>query len=287
MPIDISFLDPVPLPEGFRIGYRKKGTSDAYVYAEFAGGGSPLTIDEVENYEDYEGTIESVCSGFFSAPVAWATDQYRTTWEVRDIWFDCAGEVCDGPAIFCVTFSVRRESDNALIFGYNFDGVNRIRTGHMPTLVDGVNYILEAEWAADITKTNFDYTFLTGNSTSNAWEEVNGESAIRSIVFMGAADSNHILVQVTSEGALCSCAQSLVSVRMSSFEPGDHCSGPSNNVRVAGSATVLSEGMTLYIDPSLSLPVQGNIYVSDSTGTIRHLDPVTGVVGGETGSVCE
>lgn len=288
MPVTISFTDPFPLPDGgFRVGYRKKGTSDAYTYVTDAGP-SPITINETNYYQDYEGTIESVCSGFYSESVPWVTNNFSTEWTVSDEWYVCFGEPCDGEAVYCLWYTLRRVSDDFLIFSGGFDGSGETRTGYAPTLEAGVAYKLEAEWFADGTKTSgFSSVSLTGNATSTTWVETGTGSVTHLITFLGVAGVNVIEVMATGAGPLCSCGFSTPLNVILTLTTLGHCtSGSIFTVYVSSSwGGVLEPGVTVYYDIGLTTPVDGYLFISELSGPIYDLYG-TGVVGNYTGEMC-
>lgn len=288
MPVQISFTDPIPFPDGYRVGYRKKGTSDAYTYVTDPGP-SPITINEVDNYQDYEGTIESMCSEFFSEAVPWVTNNFNTLWSVSDAWYVCWGEPCDGAAVYCNWFTVRRQSDDFLVYGYGFNWDGPSRSGYLPTLEEGVAYVLESEWFADDTKTSgFASVSLTGNSTNTSWVEFGTGTVTHSITFVGVAGENIINVVATAAEPTCICPDYVQYTVPVSNDLVGHCFELPMVVYVSSDPGVISTGVGVFTDSGLTMPLTGWSYISTGTwdGDIYELDAVTGVVGAATGEEC-
>jgi hypothetical protein len=289
MPVQISFTDPTPLPDGFRIGYRQKGSSGDYSYEEFDGVGSPLTLNSVSNFQDYEGTIESLCGGgvFSSEVVPWSTNNFNTQWTVTDEWYVCGVEPCDGRAVYCDWFQVTRESDGFLVFSYTYDWGSRSRTAYMSSLEEGVSYVLEAEWFADDTKTTgFDTVSLMGNATSSSWAESGTGYVYHSITFVGEAEGNVIDIVGTVGASLCTCPSYVEFTLPLSNDLENHCSVAAyTNVFVPNGPGFISPGIQLFTDSGLTTPLTGWSYLSLGD-YIYEVDSVTGVVGDATGDYC-
>jgi hypothetical protein len=287
MPVTISFTDPVPMPDGFLIAYRRKGTSDDYEYEEVAGG-SPITLNYVSNFQDYEGTIQGVCSGFYGDPEVWETNNFNTVWTVTDEWYVCWGQPCDGVAVYCTYFTVRRQSDDFLVYSYTYDEGGRSRTAHLPTLEVGVAYVLEAEWFADEAKTTgFDTVSLTGNATSTSWTESGTGYVTHSITFVGVAGENVISVVGTVGAPDCTCPPYAEFTLPVSNSLGSHCSvGSWTNMFVPNDPGFITPGIPLFTNSALTTPLTGWSYISDVNGEIFNVNSSTGVVGANTGEVC-
>lgn len=282
--LTINFTPPFPDADNYRVGYRKKGSFDVYTYVTV--GGIPALINGLDNNQDYEGTIESVCSGIYSTAVSWSTNQFNADWNVYDEWYACPGETCDGEALYCEWFEVRRESDNALIFRYDHDNSSAIKTGYLPSLTSGVTYKLNVSWIANTSKTNFGTTHLQANTASNTWTEPNMGSTAHSILFTGAGASNLINITVQGEGPLCICVNSsAVTVRLSN-DLGSHCATPVSTVYVEGSSPVIGENTFVYLDAALNSPVLGYTYISDGGGVIYVMDSFGGYIFGPSGETC-
>lgn len=207
--LTITFTPPSPAPDNYRVRYRKKFASgDPYTFVTAVG--SPVVITGLDSAQDYEGRIESICGETFSSQVLFSTDQFSSGWFVYDTWFDCEGEPCDGEAIYCDWFEVRRTSDNLLIYRYDHDDSVANKQGSFQSLVTGVNYTVTASWVCDLAKTNFDKTQISANSTSGIWFETPGlglSTVSHSMSFNGRVSgfANSVGVASYSTGATCDC----------------------------------------------------------------------------------
>lgn len=203
--LTISFTPPSPAGDSYRIRYRKKGAVDD-PYTFVTGAGSPVVITGLAEAQDYEGRIESVCGGAFSIQVLFSTSQYNSGWYVIDQWFDCEGEVCDGEAIYCDWWEIRRTSDNVLIYRYDHDDSTFYKTGTFQSLVNGVSYTVTASWVCDLTKTNLERTQIACNSTGGIWFESPGIGSVsHSIAFIATSGSNRITVSLLDTEPNCDC----------------------------------------------------------------------------------
>lgn len=282
--LTISFTAASPTPDSYRVGYRKRGTADAYTYVTESG--SPVVITGLDSEQDYEGTVESVCGEDYSSPETWFTDEFTSEWLVGDVWYSCEGETCDGEAIYCNWCEVRRVSDDALMFRYDHDDSSSYKQGHFVSLVNGVSYELSANWICHTAKTDFSATFLTANATSDSWGEPNVPSVSRSIFFTGVSGVNSINVASSSEGPKCSCVDSdALEVRVSNSLM-THCSGSTITVYVTGGTIGVFDGVYIYTDEDLSVPLIGYDYISDSSGTVYTINSSTGQAGFPTGDTC-
>jgi hypothetical protein len=102
--LTITFDPAIPAPaNGYRLKYRKKGSSDAFTTV--TGAGSPIVVNSIAGFQDFEGTLESDCgAGGFSTPINWNTEQLNET---------CGG-VPNGTTIY-VGWHWRNEDSSALI----------------------------------------------------------------------------------------------------------------------------------------------------------------------------
>lgn len=124
---------------------------------------------------------------------------------VVDVWYTCSNPTCNGQAIWATTATIRRVSDNSVIYTYNNNpSIPNGFATFIPGILPGVSYSLTATWTANLTKTNgISAVFLTGNTTGQNWGT--GLSTItETITFIGAT-INNISVEVSSRGPVCSC----------------------------------------------------------------------------------
>lgn len=205
--LTVTFTPPSPAPENYRIRYRKKfAVSDPYTFV--TGAGSPVVITGLAANQDYEGRIESNCGGAFSIQVLFSTSQFSSGWSVLDVWFDCSDETCDGEAIYCDWWEIRRTSDNLLIYRYDHDDSNFYKAGTFQSLVNGVNYTVTASWVCDTAKTNFNTSQITCNSSTGIWSESPGTTTSHSMSFNANNFNNHVNIASSSTGASCDCSES-------------------------------------------------------------------------------
>lgn len=156
--------------------------------------------------QTYQVAIRRNCSnGTASVTAVQGVTTVINNFNVVDVWYNCSNPTCNGQAIWASVATIRRVSDNSVIYSYaNNPSIPNGFSTFVPGILAGVGYSLTATWVINSAKTNgISAVFLTGNSTSQNWST--GLSTItETITFIGAT-TNNISVEVSSRGPVCSC----------------------------------------------------------------------------------